>query len=763
MTATMTKTDRRPATVTAPTGPVRVAVVGCGAITSRFHLPVLAGHDGVRVTALVDRDAARAGDLARLYGVPHVFTDHAALTRDVADAVLLATPPAHHAPACVELAGRGLHLFVEKPMAVTAADAAAMVAAADRAGVALSAGYFRRMFPVVGLLRAALDANTLGRPLRFDVEEGDEYTWRLATLSNLRRDQGGGGVLIDIGSHVLDLLLAVFPGGWEVLDYRDNALGGIETDCRLKLQLFHAGRPVDGKVELSRTRKLRSTLRVICERGTLELRTGERYQLAVIPDPDRLPDPVHGDRPVRVQASWADEPEAQGYEAYRAEIDDWLTAIRTGEAPRLSGESAVPVVSLIEHCYKAPAPLDEPWVREGLAARPTAGPRPKRVLVTGASGFVGCRVTELLHLGLGWDVRALVHSPTGASRLARLPVEMVQGDLKSEADVRRAVDGCDAVVHCAIGTAYGQRREIFAVTVGGTENLLRAAKAAGVSRLVHLSTIAVHGANPDGAITEQTPVAPTPGDDYSESKARAEAAVLAAGRDGLTTVVLRPGNVYGPYGKTFVTRPLTYLGRGDLCVAGGEAPSNTVYVDNLVHAIVRGLTAPAEAVGGEVFTIGDGDALSWLEFYGYFASAFGADLRTAPSAPSAAAARPGLVGRVLGGPRACWRSARAVTTSPEFRALGKRILAADPWGRFPRWLLDRSPRFDAWVKAKVGTEAALIYRRPAPAARDVMTIRPRGGAVSVEKARKVLGYAPPVSRERALELTLCWARDARLA
>ncbi len=120
-----------------------------------------------------------------------------------------------------------------------------------------------------------------------------------------------------------------------------------------------------------------------------------------------------------------------------------------------------------------------------------------------------------------------------------------------------------------IGTAYGQRKEIFAVTVGGTENLLRAARAAGVKRLVHLSTIAVHGTNPDGAITEDTPIALTPGDDYSESKTRAEAAVLTAARDGLTAVVLRPGNVYGPYGKTFITRPLQYLRRGGLCLAGG--------------------------------------------------------------------------------------------------------------------------------------------------------------------------------------------------
>ena len=251
------------------------------------------------------------------------------------DAALIATPPSHHAPCCIELARRGLHLMVEKPMAITTADAKAMADAARKAGVVLTVGHFRRLLPAVRLLRSAIDRNALGRPVGFDAEEGDAYTWGLTTLSNLRKDQGGGGVLIDIGSHVLDLLLYFFPGPWDVLEYHDNALGGVETDCRLRLRMHGTNGPVDGQVELSRTRKLRSTLRVVCEKGTLELQTGERYRVSVIPHELRLDDPDRGQpRGFRLQASWADEPETTGYEAYRTEIDDWLDAIRTGQEPR---------------------------------------------------------------------------------------------------------------------------------------------------------------------------------------------------------------------------------------------------------------------------------------------------------------------------------------------------------------------------------------------------------------------------------------------
>jgi predicted dehydrogenase/nucleoside-diphosphate-sugar epimerase len=741
-----------------------VAVIGCGAISRLYHLPVLAGHEGVRITALVDPDTGRARELATAYGIERVSSDAGELTSETVDAAVVATPPFHHARCCLDLAGKGIHVLVEKPMALTGADARAMAEAARRGGVILTVGQFRRLAPAVRLLRAAIDRGVLGRPIGFDAEEGDTYTWGLATLSNLRKDQGGGGVLIDIGSHVLDLILYLFPGEWEVLGYRDNALGGVETDCDLRLRLSGAAGQVTGRVELSRTRRLRSTLRVECERGTLELRTGERYKLAVIPRGVSLDDPDRDEpRPYHLQASWADEPEAIGYEAYRAEIDDWLDAIRTGKEARLSAESTVRTVELIEACYRRPAPLREPWVSEGLPAPtqklPAAAEAPRRVLVTGASGFIGGRVAEVLHFAHGWQVRGLVHNPSSAARLARLPVEMVQGDLKSPADMARAVAGCDAVVHCAIGTAYGQRKEIFAVTVGGTRNLADAARAAGVKRFVHLSSIAVHGNDVSGVIDEATPIRPPKGDDYSESKAATEEVIRSAARAGLPALMLRPGNVYGPFSKTFIVRPIQYLARNALVLAGSaDSPSNTVYVDNLVRAVVCGLEAPAEVCDGRAFTIGDGDDWTWGQFYEYFAKAFSRELRTAPKE-----ALPPARWRPFGWVRSWARGTADLLTSPESRALGKRFLMRHPLGAIPRRMLDASPRFDRTIRRLLKTDAVVVYRRPGVAAEDVLTIRPRLGLIRIDEARKGLGYTPAVSRERAMELTLEWVRYARLA
>jgi predicted dehydrogenase len=318
----------------------------------------------VRLTALVDRDMTRATELAKFYKVEKVLGDASELDTRLVDAVLVATPPFHHAPCCIDLVERGLHVLVEKPMAVNLEQAKAMVRAAEEAGVVLSVGLFRRLVPCTRLAKGVLDSAMLGRPLGFEVEEGEVYEWMSATLGNMRKDLAGGGVLIDYGSHTIDRLLFLFPGPAEVLEYRDNSHGGVESDCVLRLRLSHQGTPVEGRVELSRTRNLRNAFRVRCEKGTLEFRSRERYKLWIRLGDKELVDPFQGrPRDYALELRWPDQPEEQWYGDFRTQIDDWLGAIRTGRQPHLNGRSALAAVKLIEEAYRRVQPLDEPWAR----------------------------------------------------------------------------------------------------------------------------------------------------------------------------------------------------------------------------------------------------------------------------------------------------------------------------------------------------------------------------------------------------------------
>src|SRR5437867_8059335 len=238
------------------TVPIRVTLVGCGAISQSLHLPVLAGHESVRLTALVDRARDRAEQLAKGYGVSIVASDAEELSAESVDAAIVATPASHHAPCAIDLMRRGIHVLVEKPMALTAREAEDMVRVADETGRRLAVGYFRRLYPSIRLMKALIDRGFFGPPTRFHAEGGGRYSWAAATLASMRRDLAGGGVLIDYGSHILDLLFYLFDGPGEVIAYQDNDLGGVEADCAIDATLSHGGKPIDGRIELARTREI---------------------------------------------------------------------------------------------------------------------------------------------------------------------------------------------------------------------------------------------------------------------------------------------------------------------------------------------------------------------------------------------------------------------------------------------------------------------------------------------------------------------------
>jgi predicted dehydrogenase/nucleoside-diphosphate-sugar epimerase len=748
---------------------LRVALIGCGAISQQMHLPVLAGHEGIELVALVDKNVSRAGELARGYGVKSVLADADELKASDIDAALIASPPFHHAPCSIALMKQGIHVLVEKPMATNLADAEEMVRTAEEQNVVLAVGFFRRLNPSIRLMKGLLDSQWLGRPLSFHVEGGGMYNWAAATLANMRKDWAGGGVLIDFGSHMLDLTLALFDEPAEVLEYRDNSRGGIEADCTIRLRLQHHSDAVDGTVELARTRNLGAFIRVECERGSLEHQVNERFRVRVTPRDVCLIDGFSGeDRGFWLDAAWNGQSEDQSwFETFRTQIDDFIESIKDKEQSRLSGRSALSTSRVIEACYERRQEMCEPWV-----ANVGSMPRLKesaigRVLVTGATGFIGARAAEVFALHNGWDVRALVHNPGNASRLARLPIEMVQGDLSSAAEVNRLVEGCDAVVHCAVGTVWGDRRKNFAINVDGTRRLAEAALAAGVKRFVHFSTISVYGDDSamTGILNESTPLRPTRGSDYGETKTAAEQVVKELAARGLNACIFRPARVFGPFSRIFIMNPLAAIAKGGFHWLGSpDVPCDMVYVDNVVGAVINAINAPDVQMRGQDFNVSDGDSMTWREFYGYFAQELGLNLASAPIDAPRHERRVGFARRVLGFPSNVCSGLKQLVASPEFKSLGRRFLNTDPIGSLPRLAMARFPSLEKTARTIVGADDSLPIHRRISSDGEAMCHMGSGGAmVSIEKAKRMLDYGPPVPRDVALQATLEWVRHARIA
>lgn len=274
--------------------------------------------------------------------------------------------------------------------------------------------------------------------------------------------------------------------------------------------------------------------------------------------------------------------------------------------------------------------------------------RPSRIFVTGGSGFVGGHLIPAL-LAAGHSVRALARSEASAARVEALGAEVVRGELG-----RVSVDdlcGVDAVVHAAAKAEdWGDWSDFEAVHVHGTRQLLEAARAAGVPRLVHLSTEAVLFRGDDLVdVDENAPLALDSPFAYPATKARAEQLVRDANSAELATIVLRPRLIWGP-GDTTVL-PVVARAAADGAFAwidGGGQRTSTTHVHNLVDAI---LVALDRAPGGLVAFIVDAETHTTRSFLTAYLRAAGVDLpdRSVPGwAMRAAAGGLAWVWRLLG-------------------------------------------------------------------------------------------------------------------
>ena len=255
--------------------------------------------------------------------------------------------------------------------------------------------------------------------------------------------------------------------------------------------------------------------------------------------------------------------------------------------------------------------------------------------MTGATGLVGSHVVERL-LSDGWQVRALVREPGAAAWLAAQGVELARGDVLDAPSLAAAATGCTALFHTAAAvTPRGGWEAFRRPNVDGTRNVSEAAGASG-ARLLHLSSVAVYGPGAryraDGRRTdEDTPLAPLPeGAWYARSKRESEAMVLdahAAGRVWATAV--RPCVIYGPRDRQFVPRLARLLRFGFAPLLGrGRTTLPLVHAASVADGAIRAVTA--NVAGGRVYNVTNDFALTPREFFRLAGEGLGRRVRLVP-------------------------------------------------------------------------------------------------------------------------------------
>lgn len=341
--------------------PVPVILVGCGAVSRQFYLPTLrtlTRHGAIRVVALVDPSAEARSALAGEFPQAQSRDSLAAVEAQPDTLAIIATPPKLHARQTLESFARGWHVLCEKPMASTSAECETMIKAAAEAQRLLAVGHYKRFFPASQQIRAlCAGGGPLGPIREISIHEGGPFRWPAASASFFRKEQTPGGVLLDIGVHVLDLVVW-WLGEPTDFTYADDSMGGLETNARV--QLTFTG-DVRVTLNLSRDWSTRQRYDFRFEQGWAKWTVNDANGLTL----------GHNTLPFGLKAGLIEgeaQPAATNAQSFIAQLQNVAAAIQAKSEPFVPGPQGIRAVELIEACYARKTLLTQPWLEPDEAA-----------------------------------------------------------------------------------------------------------------------------------------------------------------------------------------------------------------------------------------------------------------------------------------------------------------------------------------------------------------------------------------------------------
>ena len=338
--------------------PLRVGLVGYGLAGSAFHAPLVVTTPGLRLAAIVTRDAGRRAQAEREHpGVALVDDADALLGRRDIDLVVVATPNRSHVPLALAALEAGTAVVVDKPLATSAADARRLHEAARRRGVFLTVYQNRRWDGDFLTLRRLLGEGAIGAPLRF---ESRFERWRPSPKGGWRESADpaeGGGLLFDLGSHLVDQALVLFGRATHVGAEMDRRRAGAVVEDDVFVAMLHAS-GVRTHLHISAVAaqpgprfRLLGTAGAYVKHGLdvqeEALRAGER------------PGPGWGEEPPERWGLLGVEPEARPVPTepgdYRGFYAGVVASLRDGAPPPVDPAEAIAALDVIEAARQAAA------------------------------------------------------------------------------------------------------------------------------------------------------------------------------------------------------------------------------------------------------------------------------------------------------------------------------------------------------------------------------------------------------------------------
>lgn len=324
---------------------LRLGIIGCGAVTKRGHLPALKNISLYKLEMLVNEDENIVKNLCQRYKVPKYSTDFRDCF-DKIDAAIVALPHHLHANVSIGLLQHGIHVLCEKPIAMSYLQACKMLKAAAQNSSILSVNYVRRFYWSSRKVKEIIQSRDLGPPLSIICEEGSTYEWPTVSGFFFNPKYAGGGVTIDTGAHLFDMLLWWLGEYPTKIDYKDDNFGGVEAESEAKF-LFSSG--VEARIRMSRLVPLKNSYELIFEKGKIIYFLGNFNKIMI--SKDNISTSVYS-------------PKRNSFISYfRMMLEDFALSIIENRQPFITAKEAVECTKLIKQCYATKKEMVKPWLK----------------------------------------------------------------------------------------------------------------------------------------------------------------------------------------------------------------------------------------------------------------------------------------------------------------------------------------------------------------------------------------------------------------
>ncbi len=321
---------------------MRFGIIGCGAITESTYLPYFKKSRTARLTGLVDTNENRYLSLSKGFDLSYAGKDLRSMFKYV-DAVIVAAPNHLHysiSMACLEA---GKHVLCEKPITITSQECKKLISIAKKHSLILSVAHVRRFYPAVRQIKEIIINKKLGNIISFDFKEGTVFSWPSVSGFYFDKNKSGGGVLMDIGTHLLDLLFWWLPFDIEYFKYEDDNLGGVEAFAKIDIGFANN---ITGTIELSRLSILNNYYTINFEAGNIKWNPFNPRKLYIQKGTKRQ-ETIKANKKNSVEDL----------------LNNFTSAVQNHNNPEVSGSDSLKTIQFVESCYHSRKLLSLEWLQ----------------------------------------------------------------------------------------------------------------------------------------------------------------------------------------------------------------------------------------------------------------------------------------------------------------------------------------------------------------------------------------------------------------